>query len=94
MDKKSIMRQLNRVSELASTSLPRQTLVELLDTCRLIVENHKGVCQYSTEQICIRSYYGFVCIGGSGLHIARMTKEQLVITGNICSITTQRKHGG
>ena len=90
MGKKSIARRLNMVSEMASASLPHQTVVELLDTCRVIVENHKGVCQYSSEQICIRSYYGFVCIEGSSLHIARMSKEQLVITGNICVITTQR----
>ena len=91
MNKNNLVRRINLVSELASTSLPHQTLIELLDTCRVIIENHKGVCQYSCDKICVKSYYGCICISGQQLQIARMSKTQLVITGNICSITAMRE---
>ena len=90
VDKKNVIRRLNVVSELASASLPHQTLVELLDTCRLITENHRGVCHYAKERICVRTHYGLLEISGLSLRIARMSKEQLVIVGNIFEISTKR----
>lgn len=86
----AIRRRLSRISDLSAASMPRQTLVEILDICRVIIENHKGVCLYTKEQICINAYYGTVIVYGNNLEIAKMSNDQLVIIGDIHSVCMER----
>lgn len=88
--KNSFGNHLLRVSDMGETALPGQTLIELLNTERVIVENHKGVCLYSKEQVCIRACFGTVLITGNCLEIAKMSKEQLVVMGIIDAVTLER----
>ena len=68
-----------------------QPVVELAGDRRILIEHHRGVIQYGTEQICVKVSYGTVKILGFGLELARMTKDQLVITGQIDSVTLCRR---
>lgn len=90
MHQKSIRNRLRGIFDFSSVALPKQTLVEMLDTGRVIVENHEGICLYTHERICVRALYGILIICGCELKIARMTKDQLVITGEITNISTER----
>ena len=56
----------------------------------MLVENHRGVTQYSTEQIGIKMKYGLLTVCGCRLTLEHMTKVKLVITGNINSISLTR----
>lgn len=67
-------------------SLPRVPLVEIVGQRRVLIENHSGVMSYSAIEICVKVKYGVVCVCGEGMHLANMTKEQLVITGHIGEI--------
>ncbi len=78
-------------ADLDTEPLPGQPLVELLGDGRAVVENHKGVTEYGPERICVRVRYGSLCICGCGLELARMTTEQLVITGRIDGISVIRR---
>ena len=80
-----VERLMNRL-DLKDEPLPLRPLIEIVDNRRVLIENHKGVTQYSTQQICVRLRKGSVCICGEGLHLAVMRKEQLVICGCIRSI--------
>lgn len=73
------------------TGLP---LVELAGDRRVLIEHHKGIVQYQNEHICVKVSYGTVSVCGCGLHIARMTKEQLIIHGRIDSVSINRRMGG
>lgn len=86
----SIENRLRRVSDMSAAVLPGQTLIELLDTGRVIIENHKGVCLYSKEEIAVKTCFGAVIIEGDCLEIAKMTKEQLVIIGSITGLKLER----
>ena len=88
MSKKNM---LDRFSVTATESLPRKSLVELWGTERVIIEVHKGICQYSDDKIVVNGSYGSVVIYGVKLKIMRMTKEQIVICGNIQNVTLERK---
>lgn len=66
-------------------------LVELAGDRRVLIEHHQGVIQYGKEQICVKVRYGTVMVSGCGLELARMTKEQLIICGQIHSVTLQRR---
>lgn len=67
--------------------LLRQPLVEIIDCNRIILENHKGIIEYSNERICVKVSFGCVKICGQKMELARMYNDQLVILGDIHSIS-------
>ena len=83
---KDLAEQLIQKIELEDEPLPFQSLIEIIENCRVLIENHKGITLYSREKVCVRINRGTVCICGSGLTIAVMRKERLVICGRICSV--------
>ena len=70
-----------------------ESIVELVGSRRVLIEHHKGICQYRQDLIGVHLRAGKVCISGSNMEIARMTKEQLVITGRIDEIKLQGRDG-
>lgn len=77
--------------DLPGQPLPGQPIVELAGAGRVLIENHRGVTQYSGESICIRVSYGYVHVSGQGLVLSRMTREQLIISGRIDEIRIIRR---
>lgn len=77
--------------DLPGEPLPGQTIVELAGDRRVLIEHHMGVTQYSGERICVRVKYGNVMICGQCMELSRMTREQLIITGRIDSVTLLRR---
>ena len=75
----------------SNEQLPGVPIVELAGDRRLLIENHRGVTEYGSERICVKLKYGILCVCGCEMELAKMTKEQLVITGLIGSVTIQRK---
>ena len=68
-----------------------QTIVELTGYQRVLIENHRGVISYGKEKIIVKVRYGSVLICGCNLEIVHMTREQLVILGNIQNVTLHRR---
>lgn len=73
--------------------LPTVPIVELAGSHRVLVENHLGVIQYSTEKIGIKMKYGQMQICGCGLTLEQMTKVKLIVTGRIDGICLLRRDG-
>ena len=90
MNRKEIARRLIFAADLPDAALPGLPLIEIYGQERVLIENHQGVIQYGRETICIKVKYGTVCISGSELELARMTKCQLVITGSIDAVSLFR----
>ncbi len=88
---KGLLGWMMQAADLPLTPLPGLPLIELAGQCRVLIENHQGVTQYGTEEIRVKVKFGYVVICGEFLKLARMSKEQLVITGSICGISL---HGG
>lgn len=78
-----LLERLTDHADLPGEPLPGQCVVELAGDKRVLVENHRGVTQYSPEKIGIRVPYGTVCISGCALSLQQMTKERLVIAGRV-----------
>ena len=85
------MQRLVQSLDLPSEPIPGMPLVEIAGDRRVLVENHEGVCQYGSDQICIRVKYGIVSIRGRGLELSRMSKELLIISGRIDGIMLNRR---
>ena len=77
--------------DLPGEILPGQSLVELTGDRQIFIENHRGVTAYNREHIGIRLSFGELHICGQCLELARMTREHLVITGNIRSLEIRRR---
>lgn len=85
-NKESILTRLASAADLPSEPIPGYPLVELLGKRRVLVENHCGVIQYCPSEIVIKVSYGPLTICGCGLRLSLMTKQQLIITGQIRQI--------
>ena len=83
------MKRLTNISQQSKTVL-KLPLVELAGESRILVENHLGVVAYSTKEIKIKVCYGTLSIIGCDLYFAQIQKEQIVINGQIYSITILR----
>ena len=77
-------------ADLPGEVLPGLPLVEIVGEGRVLVENHGGVTSYGCNEIRLKVRFGHLCVCGSGLKLARMTKSQLVITGKIDNISLLR----
>ena len=88
--RKGIMDRLIEEADLPGELLPGQSVVELAGDRRVLIENHRGVTEYGQGKISVRVRYGLVVVCGCGLELSRMTREQLVITGQIDGITLHR----
>lgn len=65
-------------------------LVEIADDRRVLIEHHHGLLAYSCELIVIRVRFGLIRITGKKLWVATMSREQLVICGQIDGICLER----
>ena len=78
--------------DLETEPMPGVSLVEITDGRRILIENHKGITQYSAERICVKVRLGSILICGCAMTISAMTKKELVITGRIDSVTLHRRN--
>jgi sporulation protein YqfC len=83
--------RLAETADLQGEAFPGQSLVEVYGDRRVLIEHHGGVTEYGREKIRVKVRYGHLCICGSCLELARMTAEQLVITGRIDSVSIIRR---
>ena len=77
------MAQFWEASGVSELSLDNKPIIELAGNRRVLIENHLGVKEYGHEKIIVQVSFGGVCVTGCCLELVRMTKEQLVICGEI-----------
>ena len=88
---RNVLQWIAEGADLAGEPIPGQSLVELSGDCRVLIENHCGVIEYSRERIGIGVKFGQVTVCGCGLELCRMTREQLIICGRIDTISLIRR---
>lgn len=81
MRRSGILADANKIN-----GLSKIPLVELAGAKRVLIENHQGILSYSLEEIQIKVAYGKLLVIGEKLMIMQMSREQIVITGQICSL--------
>lgn len=90
-DSRNILQRMTERMDLNGEPIPGQPLIEIAGNCRVLIENHFGVREYSRERIGINVKFGTVEICGCCLELSRMTGEQLVISGQIDGVTLHRR---
>ena len=77
--------------DLPGETLPGQVLVEIAGENRVLIEQHRGIREYTPERIGVCVRYGMVEIYGKGLELRSMSREQLIICGQIDGVTLKRR---
>ena len=75
----------------APVVLPGVTLLEIAGLQRVLIENHCGIITYDCADIRIRTEYGYICVIGNNLNLANISRERLVITGEIEGLRLHRE---
>lgn len=68
-----------------------RTLVEIVGKKRVLVEHHRGILGYGTEEILVGTGYGILRIHGAELRLCCMSRQQLFISGRIDSLSLEGK---
>lgn len=76
--------------------LPRDVILDLpkatlLGDVQMVVENHKGLLEYTPARLRIRTSQGEVCVVGAHLRIGSLFREELVVEGRIDSVQFNRR---
>lgn len=91
MKQRGWMEKIADTADLQGEVIPGQPVVEIFGQRRVLIEHHKGVTEYSKDKIQVKMGYGYLCVCGSGLELARMRSDQLIITGRIDSVSMIRR---
>ena len=75
-----------KVNDAKKQWYPGLPLIEIIGNKRVLIERHRGVLVYDANKIYIQVSGGKICICGSDLMLAKMSKEQLVVVGQIHSV--------
>ena len=93
MEKGNYFQERNEIyNNSAVKSLLEQTITEIAGDRRVLIEHHYGVKSYSRDKILIKVKFGTLCVNGKNLEIVRMTSAQLIICGQIDSVSIQRRN--
>ena len=87
---RKIVHRLSGILDMSAQQLPGVPIVELAGTKRVLIENHRGVIEYDSSRIRISVKFGKIDVTGSGLEICYMSRQQLIITGQIDSVQIER----
>lgn len=69
--------------DLIDDQFPGVPVVEIAGSRRVLIERHRGVKAYSDHCIQVSLCYGLLCVSGMNLKLQHMTRDQLVISGQI-----------
>ena len=68
-----------------------ETKISLTGSGEAVIENYKGILQYTDSEILIQSLRGKVLLRGRNLEIVWSTSLEMKITGSIFSILLQQR---
>ncbi len=66
-----------------ATGMPR---VEISGGRQLLIEQHKGIIEYSPNEISVNSSKGVIRVRGEALELRAMTANQLLVSGLLFGI--------
>lgn len=83
---RKLRQELSEILELpmdVSLDLPKVTIVGSLG---VLIQNHRGLIQYSPEKIVIGVGKGQIAVLGKSLEIEEVSKEDMIVRGSIRSV--------
>ena len=91
-EKPNLLQWVTESMALPGEPIPGQPLVEITGCNRVLNENHCGIREYHSEKIGIAVKFGCIEVCGCNLELSQMTKEQLIISGQIHTVALHRRN--
>lgn len=88
--RKGFLDVVTSMTKINANSFSGVPLVELYGSQRVLIENHKSILSYDTEEVYVKVRFGTICVMGTELQLSKMSKEQLFVTGKIEGIMLRR----
>ena len=88
---KSVKQNMVETLELPKDLMYGDSIVTITGRREVLIENYKGILQYTDSEILLQSLRGKVLLRGRNLEIVWYTSLEMKITGAIFSILLQQK---
>ncbi len=85
-ERKHLWESAARLADLQTEAVPGVPIIEICGRQRVLIEHHLGVTDYGDKNISITIRRGKITVTGTCLSLCRMTKQTVIITGNIRSV--------
>lgn len=85
------MKQWRQYAQQPAKAVSPRTLVEIWGKTRVLVERHRGILSYGTEEIVVGATFGMIRVTGTELRLCCMSREQLFISGKIEGVSLEGK---
>lgn len=85
------MRSWKQIAQKPAEAVTPRTLVEIWGQARVLVEHHRGIRSYGTEEILVGATFGLLRVQGRNLRLCCMSREQLFISGQIEGVALEGK---
>lgn len=83
---KSVSERLAEAIEMPKDILPSCAKITAYSDNQIIVENYKGILEYTNEKIRIKTCSGILCVSGRCLCIRAVTECDILIEGTFCNV--------
>lgn len=86
MSKRGRMQRLAGLLELPQDIVLDLPRITMLGNIQMLIENHKGIIEYTSDLVRIRLKQGEIVINGSDLILGNLQEEQILIEGTLSEI--------
>ncbi|NMA94872.1 MAG: sporulation protein YqfC [Clostridiales bacterium] len=83
VDVKSKMSEAFELPKEITLDLPK---ISLIGNIQCLIENHRGIIEYSKERIRVNSSMGVIRIDGEDMNLRNIASDDIIIIGHIESI--------
>jgi len=94
MGRRDLRSRLAALFELPGDVVSDQSRITLVGAADLVVENHRGLLEYTEERVVLMVPEGELVIGGAGLGIGSISPDQVIIRGQIRALGYSDQRGG
>ena len=88
--KKNKLSRLNKILEMPSEITSQIPRVTNLGFKKMMIENYKNILEYQDFFIRINTSIGIININGFGMKMEEMTKDDIIIEGDIDSVDFEK----
>ena len=88
---KKLLERIALSTDLTPEAFCALPIVEIIGTNRVLIEHHLGITAYEAGQISVKTCNEQIHISGSNLCLLSMSKEQLVISGDITGVSLENR---
>lgn len=92
--KRGLRDRLVSLLELPGDVMLNVARIVMVGDMELVVENHRGVTEYTPERVALRVPEGIMAIDGHELRIGAISPDQVIILGKISGLRYSGPDGG